>query len=141
MSLFLKTAALACAALLICSEAQAANHTPISRSDANSNLFLCSQTPDTFTRETPSLVGCCFEDPASDITYCTMCTKETKDCAEYEARDVSPRGMRKQIAHDPGAVIAPPVSPSPRKRRQQPRPLAFLSNLDGTGRSALMGRV
>ncbi|PYG34435.1 hypothetical protein [Pelagimonas varians] len=117
MSLFFKTAALACAAMMMCSEAHAAKRTPISRSEANSNLFLCSQTPDTFTIETNSSIGCCFEDPASDITYCTMCNKETKDCAEYEARDVSPRAMRKQIAQDPGTVIAPPPSTRPRPKQ------------------------
>ncbi|WP_299933047.1 hypothetical protein [uncultured Pelagimonas sp.] len=116
MSQLFKTAALACASFLICTEAYAAKRTPISRSQANMNIFVCGQVPGSFPLETLSSSGCCFEDDQSDKTYCTMCNKETQDCAEYEARETSPRTLGKQVLQQSSPVVAP-TPPSPRKKQ------------------------
>ncbi len=120
MSFLVKTTVLACATMLFCSQAYAASRTPISRSQANMNLFVCGQVPGSFPIETLSSKGCCFEDDQSDKTFCTMCNKETQECAEYEARDTSPRALRKEILQETNPDVAPTTRSLPKRQGNAP---------------------
>lgn len=117
MSHLAQITAITVSLIFIGDAAFALKRTPISHQEAKLNLMGCNAIPG-FAMETPSSVGCCFEDDQSDTTYCTMCNKETNDCAEYELIEGHPRDIRKRLqSYSDNLRVAPPAPSTPKPAR------------------------